>query len=79
MFGRAKVRAYLRVVRGHVNLISRAAPQVFQGVLESGRAYLDGLPVAEFGLVMNGVSVYGGVVRRVWPQLHSQRVGRRGG
>lgn len=65
----------LPVVCSDVDLVSRAAPQIFQSVLLSGRTHLCSFPVAEFRFVVNRVSMDRSVVSRVRSKLHRQRVG----
>lgn len=69
----------LPVVRSHVDLVSRAAQQILQSVLLNGGADLRRVPVAEFRLVVDRVSVDRCVVGRMGSHFHRQRVGRGGG
>lgn len=66
---------HLPVVRGYVDLVSRAAQQILQSVLLHRGADLRRVPVAEFRLVVDRVSVDRGVVLGVRAHLHRQRVG----
>lgn len=60
----------LPVVSRHVDLVTGTTPQVLEGVLLYSGTDLSSFPIAEFGFVVNRVTVNWCVVGGVRAQLH---------
>lgn len=65
----------LPIVSCDVDLISGAAPQIFESILLCRRTDLNGFPIAELRFVVDRIAMNRCIVGGMRPQLHGQRVG----
>lgn len=64
----------LPVISRDVDLISRTAPQILKSVFLCRGTDLNSFPVAEFGFVVNCITVNRCIVGRMRAQFHRQRI-----